>query len=141
MRYTYNVTCGDVKFECADVQQVVKEVNKHTGLPVLTEAMVFTLMEFLSNHRSKMAGDTPHQNWVSPRAPQGHSARPPLAHGPWPSGTPVIASPAVPARPQWSAACRLMRIAARRVCQRGRARPARGRSCEYYANLRSLHSS
>ena len=44
MRYTYNVTCGDVKFECADVYEVVKRVNEHTGFPVLTEAMVFTLM-------------------------------------------------------------------------------------------------
>ena len=60
-------------------------------------------------------GGTPHQNCVSPRAPQGHSARPPLAHGPWPSGTPVIASAAALTRPQWSAACRLMRITARRA--------------------------
>ena len=44
MRYTYNVTCGDAKFECADVQQVVKQVNEHTGFPVLTEAMVYSQM-------------------------------------------------------------------------------------------------
>eukprot|EP01043_Picozoa_sp_COSAG02_P035942 COSAG02_NODE_2604_length_8443_cov_6.439593_14_plen_53_part_00 len=31
--------CGDVKFN-----EVVKRVNEHTGFPVLTEAMVFTLM-------------------------------------------------------------------------------------------------
>ena len=42
MRYTYNVACGNVKFECADVQEVVKRVNEHTGFPVLTEAMVFS---------------------------------------------------------------------------------------------------
>ena len=44
MRYTYNVVCGDVKFECADVHEVVKRVNEHAGFPVLTEAMVFSLM-------------------------------------------------------------------------------------------------
>ena len=44
MRYTYNVTCGNAKFECADVQGIVKQVNEHTGFPVLTEAMVYSQM-------------------------------------------------------------------------------------------------
>jgi hypothetical protein len=44
MRYTYNVTCGNAKFECADVQEIVKQVNEHTGFPVLTEAMVYSQM-------------------------------------------------------------------------------------------------
>ena len=57
-----------------------------------------------------------------PRSP-GRPTRPPLAHGPWPTGTPVLASAAAPARPQWSAACRLMRIAARRAAPPGRVPP------------------
>ena len=44
MRYTYNVSVADVNFECADVQEVVKVVNEHTGFSVLTEAMVFSLL-------------------------------------------------------------------------------------------------
>ena len=44
MRYTYNVSVADANFECADVQEVVKAVNEHTGFPVLTEAMVFSLL-------------------------------------------------------------------------------------------------
>ena len=44
MRYTYNVSVADVKFECADVQEVVKVVNEHTGFSVLTDAMVFSLL-------------------------------------------------------------------------------------------------
>ena len=44
MRYTYNVSVADANFECADVQEVVKAVNGHTGFPMLTEAMVFSLL-------------------------------------------------------------------------------------------------
>ena len=44
MRYTYNVSVADANFECADVQEVVKAVNEHTGFPMLTEAMVFSLL-------------------------------------------------------------------------------------------------
>ena len=44
MRYTYNVSIADANFECADVQEVVKAVNEHTGFPMLTEAMVFSLL-------------------------------------------------------------------------------------------------
>ena len=44
MRYTYNVSVADVKFKCADVQEVVKVVNEHTGFSVLTDAMVFSLL-------------------------------------------------------------------------------------------------
>ena len=44
MRYTYNVSVGGATFQCADVQEVVRVVNEHTGFPVLTEAMVFSLL-------------------------------------------------------------------------------------------------
>ena len=44
MRYVYNVTIADTEFECADVHGVVKAVNDHAGFPVLTEAMVFSLL-------------------------------------------------------------------------------------------------
>ena len=44
MRCTYNVSVADANFECADVQEVVKAVNEPTGFPVLTKAMVFSLL-------------------------------------------------------------------------------------------------
>ena len=44
MRYTYNASVADTEFECADVHGVVKAVNDHTGFPVLTKAMVFSLL-------------------------------------------------------------------------------------------------
>jgi len=46
MRYVYNVTIADTEFECADVHGVVKAVNERSfgGSPVLTEAMVFSLL-------------------------------------------------------------------------------------------------
>ena len=60
MRYTYNVSVADANFECADVQEVVKAVNEHTGFPMLTEAMVFSLLTRpqRANKRLFAAGNT-----------------------------------------------------------------------------------
>ena len=50
MRFTYYLTMGDFKCECADVDGVVKTVNGKAGFPVVTDAMIYSL--FTRPHRA-----------------------------------------------------------------------------------------